>query len=272
MKQKGFTLIELLVVIAIIGILVSIVLVNLSSSRRKARIASGQQFSQSINHALGAYAVGIWRFEDNVYDTSGYGNNGAIHGSPSYVDTGISSIGKGLEFDGIGNNDYVEVPYNSLLDLEDMTIEGWLKTSDPSHEGNIVSKNEAGSGHGWNLEIWQNKIILQNGEGGSGVVRSDSKVPANTWFHFAVTVDYSGGMVTVKHYRNGLPDGEGTVSTWGNVSKPLYIGCANPSTLRYEFMGVIGELKIYDRALEAGEIQKHYAEGLRKVKLAENFF
>ena len=39
-KNKGFTLIELLVVIAIIGILASVVLVSLNSSREKAKRAA----------------------------------------------------------------------------------------------------------------------------------------------------------------------------------------------------------------------------------------
>lgn len=47
-RARAFTLIELLVVIAIIGILASVVLASLSSSRAKARIAAAQGTTRSI--------------------------------------------------------------------------------------------------------------------------------------------------------------------------------------------------------------------------------
>ena len=54
-KLKGFTLIELLVVIAIIGILASVVIVSLSSARKKGRDAQRIRDIQEIHKAIELY-------------------------------------------------------------------------------------------------------------------------------------------------------------------------------------------------------------------------
>ena len=54
-KRKGFTLIELMVVIAIIGILASIVIVSLNSSKGNARDTQRKQDLENIQGALEVY-------------------------------------------------------------------------------------------------------------------------------------------------------------------------------------------------------------------------
>jgi len=81
-KRKGFTLIELLVVIAIIGVLASIVLVFLSSARKKGRDAKRIADMKSIQLALEMY-----------YDAnnSTYPQPGANNALPDLSSAGISS-------------------------------------------------------------------------------------------------------------------------------------------------------------------------------------
>ena len=55
-EAKGFTLIELLVVIAIIGILASVVVVNLGSTKKKAKRVSLASNSSQIITAWGMYS------------------------------------------------------------------------------------------------------------------------------------------------------------------------------------------------------------------------
>ena len=65
--QKGFTLIELLVVIAIIGILASVLLVNLASTRNKAKDSAIRLEMGQIRTAVESFALS---------STTGYANAG----------------------------------------------------------------------------------------------------------------------------------------------------------------------------------------------------
>lgn len=67
--------------------------------------------------------VGLWHFENNAQDSSGYENHGTVHGAE--YKTGVAG-GDALEFDGAG--DYVEVGSSDSLNLiSKISIEAWVK-------------------------------------------------------------------------------------------------------------------------------------------------
>lgn len=158
-KRNSFTLIELLVVISIIGLLSSIVLVNLKSPRERARIAAGLQFSQSVFNALGSEAVGVWSFDEGsgtvVKDSSGYGNNGTLAGTtlPSFVaDTPHYVVGTGAERYALsfnGTDNYVDCGNNATLQIADViTLEAWIKLDrTPTDYANVINKMGAYKGY-----------------------------------------------------------------------------------------------------------------------------
>jgi len=276
MKEKAFTLIELLVVIAIIGVIASIVLVNLSGTRDKARIANGLQFSQSINHTLGAYAVGVWNFERVVSgstpDASGFNNNGVVTGA--VITTGI--IGNALRFDGV--SDYITIVNNGTLEISntnELTVGGWFKF-DQSSAGNQMLWEKAV----WNISGYETLIYFENQdlyiyidyEDTSGVTHwvvtncgVDVSSLIGEWKYIVQVDQIKNNTLYHSAYINGSLVKQVTISNARNLvnsSANLRIGNG--------FIGSIDEFRVYNEALNIAKIQKNYAEGLKRHKLVEN--
>ncbi|GAI47506.1 unnamed protein product, partial [marine sediment metagenome] len=141
-KGTGFTLIEVLVVVAIIGLLASIILVSLKEARERAKIAKSFNFAAQVHHALGAYAVGIWDFNENVDNTcrpeepyndicdSSGNNNHGDRNHPTWVDDTPDKNAYALSFNESGNGgigDEVYVSNVSVNPSTEITAMAWIK-------------------------------------------------------------------------------------------------------------------------------------------------
>ena len=262
MKSKGFTLIELLVVISIIGVIASIVLVSFSGQRDKARLARAQQFSSQINHALGAYAVGIWDFEDQsnpTADRSGFGNHGILYGNTHFVANDVLG-GHALSFD--GNGDYVEIPDSTSLSITGtgITLEAWIKPKVGASNGAIIHKNNH-----YSLR-WQNTGTITYADSitwSYATIGYYGNAPAGQWNHIIVTFDGS----TIRFYINGVEVGS-KVRSGSLTDNAIDLGIGSYNFTSNFFNGQIDDVRIYSHALSAAQIQQHYALGVAKHGIA----
>jgi prepilin-type N-terminal cleavage/methylation domain-containing protein len=257
--NSGFTLIELLVVVSIIGLLSSIVLVSLKSSSNNARIAAGMQFSANIKNGLGDELKGEWRFEDNINDSSGYGNN--CSGTSTYVSSASPNLGKAISFPGTsslscGNNPSIDITGGAI------TIEAWVNKTVVA-SGYILSKTD-GTNRQYSLHWNFSRVYFSIYSGGntcSMLTSGFNSVPVGVWKHLAVT--FNNGTAT--YYVDGKQTMSFTspscISIGTLAGSSLYIG--SNATTSY-FNGLVDDVRIYARTLKEAEIQQHYVEGAAK--------
>ena len=261
-KQKAFTLIELLVVIAIIGLIASIVLVNLSGSRERARIATLYVFSNGIYHSL-SDNIAHFDFENDFADLAG---NYELVAMPEYMTlVNDEYLGKVLMIDW----DYADFQQKPHFDEKSesgaLTVEGWMK---PLSGGND-SLGLLGQRPWWSLELHDRDMefsVWTSLTAGCSFSVPDA-ILFERWNHVVGTYD---GINNIRLFINGK-EYFGLVKSGGGCSGPL----PGPAFGNYSMRignaisyGLIDGLRAYYDVLPMAQIQKHYAEGLEKYKLA----
>jgi len=182
-----------------------------------------------------------------LYDYSIYGNNGQIYGA--------QWTPEGLKVDGV--DDYVEVGHSNVLNLPDaFTLICWGKIVDTSPEQWIISKRGTlNPNSGYFLGVGGNHILSGYYQSGVGwkIKSGGVSLGNNIWRFYTSTWDGA----TLRLYVDGQTDL--TLATGGSVetnTEPLNIGRCSADS--YRVYGLIGEVRIYSRALSADEILALY--------------
>ncbi|WP_341716637.1 LamG-like jellyroll fold domain-containing protein [Micromonospora sp. FIMYZ51] len=184
-----------------------------------------------------------------VSDSSGRNNAGAA-ADTTWATNG--KYGKALSFN--GSSSLVDVSHTSSLRLTGaLTLSAWVKPDDLDGWRTVVLKNMA-SGYGASYGLYASEGSVPAGwlttTGDPFGPSGSSPLPTGTWSNVALT--YDGSRATL--YVNGAKAGE--VAATGSIyddGGAVTIG-GNEIWGEY-FSGLIDEVRIYNRALTAAQIQ-----------------
>jgi len=193
-----------------------------------------------------------------IRDASGQNNNGTSSGTTWTT----GKFGNALVFNGTSAK--VTVPNAPSLQLTTgMTLEAWIfPTRAPTGWRAIVDKNVDGYYIMASTDNGNRPGVGGTWTDGNKNLFGPSVVPVNTWTHLAATFDGSATRLFV----NGVQvASQAQTAPLKTTTATLQIGADSyPSEF---FAGLIDEVRIYNRALSAAEIQSDMATPVSSVHL-----
>jgi len=197
--------------------------------------------------------VAYWPFDGDVDDKSGNGNDGTNNGATF---TNFGKINQALSFDGV--NDYVSITDDDIFDFGsgEFSVESWIKTTSVLRQWAVTRYKYYGPGWGLGTQSGYTLGYIRTAESGTnkreigGIV----SVSDNNWHHIVMV--RTGDKI--KLYTDGVFEIEGTLAGDVNDDEPIEVGRISFEGGSQYMSGLIDEVKIYNRALNATEISEHY--------------
>jgi hypothetical protein len=198
--------------------------------------------------------VSWWPGDGNTSDIAGT-NVSLLQGNATF---GPAAVGQGFALDGIG--DAASVGNPGSLQLQDFTINAWLKRTDVTQithdapnpafpDGSIFSYGHLGYGFGLRQNGTACRLFLTKVDV-SDVTSGDLEITDLNWHHVAVTK--SGASVIF--YLDGVAAAAPAYDPGFSFNTSAAIG-ARGDDLRNSLYATLDEIQIFNHALTAAEIQ-----------------
>lgn len=205
--------------------------------------------------------AGLWMLNDDpgsliVRDTSGNGNDAAVHGGVILGQSGPfpASRSPAALFD--GTTGYITTPYAADPSLTDFSVEAWINPLSVAVQNDIVAQ-ENGSGTGRNALFLAPGGEVQTNVGGI-VLASGVNAVVMAWTHAVMTCQQSSGMVIL--YVNGLAAASATRTP--NSATGIWEIGTGKAPPKFPFNGRIAGVAFHQSLLSAAQIAALYAAAL----------
>ncbi len=219
--------------------------------------------------------VGWWKFDDGsgttAVDSSGNGYNATLFNGVSWV---TGRIGDAVSTNGV--NQYVSIPAVNISTTKAVTVTLWVNRTYSTAGGhtlfeNSTNFNSSTTGFGFfpddGIDCPTSAPMMTGVNGNVGYTLNCYKQPSSgVWHHIAVVYDKSqAGSSVISLYIDGvLQTPQQNLYTATNTNSfgdnPLYL-FSRGGTKEYT-AGEVDDLRLYDQALSASQIQQIYEAGV----------
>ncbi len=199
--------------------------------------------------------VAHWKFDETggsiAYDSIDV-NDGICHGEPLWQPAG-GKVDGALQFDGI--DDYVETPFVRSPADGSLSLFAWIKGAVPGQV--IISQIDAtrGEGSAWLCtDPSDGRLITRLMQPPFSPLESESVITDGLWHHVGFVYDFEGFLRYL--YVDGAQVAKDVIPVVPIHSDGgLYIGADKTLEAATFFSGLIDDVRIYDAALTAEEIE-----------------
>jgi fibronectin type 3 domain-containing protein len=194
--------------------------------------------------------VGFWRFDENsgttAADASGNNNTGTLVNGPGWIAPGRVGA-SALRFNDAGLQSVSVASSASLNPTAGITLAAWLYATNWNGNRRILQKGDGDDQYRLLAEWNELKFHL------TGVGTLVTTLPATaTWVHVAATWNGSTMVIYVNGVQQATTSAGGTLATTANT---LSIGTKFNSGANGDyFLGLLDEVRIYNRGLSSAEI------------------
>ena len=172
--------------------------------------------------------------------------------------TGAIWTPRGRSFD--GSDDLIDCGAGTSLDITNtITLEAWVKlSSTPAGHHSVIGKWKVATDERcyWlDMDKGANNWRFDVSHEGSDYVSVTGSAPATDWIHLVGTFDGTDAKIYEGGAWVNMANGPGVINSV--AANHVWVGASGDVPDRF-FPGLIGEVRIYNRALTPLEIQHNY--------------